>query len=682
MRKILIISIIALSFFYVGNSQDPVGNDLIPAPRKYELISSKTHQFKNVFIVSDGSGNILPDLNSFKLFLPEINVETIRNKSKKINGLIIYLISDKNSTPVEGYKLKSINGEVFISAAGTKGFFYGIQTLIQLIRREGEQFSVQSVEIEDYPAFAIRGFMHDTGRNFQTIESLKHQMDIWALYKINVFHWHLTDHPAWRIECKAYPQLNDPQFQRPGRDAGKFYTYGEIRDLIDYARKRNITVIPEIDVPGHSAYFLKTFGFKMESAQGIAVLEQCFKEFFTEISAADCPWFHLGSDEVRIENPSGFIARMEDMVRKHNRTPIVWNPGLPAGPATIQHLWSESSLASKSGIMQDLGPTPFIDATMGYVNNFDPLILYRRIFLRTPCNRETGDKAALGGILCCWPDVRVDDKSNILRHNPVYPALLAFSERYWRGGEIQDISTADLSPEKGTSAWIALADFERRTSVHQKKFLVNEPFPWFANSDICWNISGPFKNGGKNESSLEPEKAVRSFYLSDGDTVRWHRGNGGTIDLQAFQDRQKFNSDDSITVYALTHIYSEQPRTLPCWIGFETPRRSNRRFAGIPEQGKWDANGGNIWINDQAVPPPVWTAPGKYRYLLATWSQPAEEIPFTDEEFYWCRKPVDISLLKGWNKVLIRVPKSYAEQNWTFTFVPLEGNVIFSTSKE
>ena len=106
--------------------------------------------------------------------------------------------------------------------------------------------------------------MHDTGRNFQTIEMLKETIDLMSLYKINYFHWHLTDNPAWRIECKVYPQLNDAQYQRPGRDCGKFYTYDEIRELIAYAKERGITVMPEIDMPGHSAYFRNAFGFSTD----------------------------------------------------------------------------------------------------------------------------------------------------------------------------------------------------------------------------------------------------------------------------------------------------------------------------------------------------------------------------------------------------------------------------------
>ncbi len=622
---------------------------LIPAPQNYELADTKPFRFSSICLEKNSIDSIpvSPIINSARIFFPGLKVDIARKTLGKDQLTLIFAF-DKSVVHTEGYRLKSEKKKVIISASTKKGLFYGFQTLLQLIRKEGSEYSVPEISIDDYPAFAIRGFMHDVGRNFQTIESLKHQMDIWAFYKINVFHWHLTDNPAWRIECKAYPQLNDPQFQQQGRDAGKFYTYDEIRDLIKYAGDRNITVIPEIDVPGHSAYFGKTFGFKMETPPGMDVLEKCLNEFFSEIKAEDCPYFHLGSDEVHINNVSEFIARMENIVLKHNRTPIVWNPGLPASTATIQQLWQESTIVSLKENSQKQPVSLVIDATMGYVNNFDPLILYRRIFLRPPCNRSEGDKTALGGILCCWPDVRVDDKNNIFRHNPVYPSLLAFAERYWNGGKIEDIAAAENSPEINTPAWFALHDFERRTVKHRSGFLKEEAFPWYANSDICWNIS---------------EYA---------DTLKWHKCFGGSVDLETFLSSGKLPKKDTATVYATTNIFSDRAQMVPCWIGFEAPHRSNRRSAGIPEQGKWDGNGGNIWINGKAVTPPVWEAPGKYRFLFATWSRPEAEIPFTDEEFYWCRKPVEISLNKGWNKVLIKVPKSFPDQNWTFTFVPLE----------
>ena len=159
-----------------------------------------------------------------------------------------------------------------------------------------------------------RGFMLDSVRHMQTVDEIKKLIDAIALLKFNKFHWHLTDNPAWRIECRAYPQLNDPQYQRQGRDEGRFYTYDQIREVIAYARERGIMVIPEIDMPGHSQYFNKTFGFGMATPQGMEVLEACLKEFMQEIPAEDCPYIHIGSDEVKVSDPKGFMTFCENIV--------------------------------------------------------------------------------------------------------------------------------------------------------------------------------------------------------------------------------------------------------------------------------------------------------------------------------------------------------------------------------
>ena len=126
------------------------------------------------------------------------------------------------------------------------------------------------------------------------------------------------------------------------------------------------------------------------------------------------------------------------------------------------------------------------------------------------------------------------------------------------------------------------------------------------------------------------------------------------------------------TMYITTNIYSAKTKTMHAWIGFETAVRSNRRSAGIPPIGKWDANGGTVWVNDKELPAPEWENPGGNRYLNPTWETPANEIPYTDEEFYWTRKPATIQIQKGWNKIRIRVPRTYKDQAWMSVFAPVK----------
>ncbi len=206
--------------------------------------------------------------------------------------------------------------------------------------------------------------MLDVGRNYQSMSSLKQQLDVMAMYKLNVFHWHLTDKPAWRIENHIYPELTAAVNHRPGRDQGMFYSYNEIRELISYARNLNIQIIPEIDMPGHSDSFVTSMGVKMESEKGMEILENVLNEFFIEIPAEDCPIIHLGSDEVHIPNPDQFIKKMVSICGEHDRKVMIWNPGLMANDAVIRQTWQAKHV--EKGNYQE------VDSWNNYVNNDDP----------------------------------------------------------------------------------------------------------------------------------------------------------------------------------------------------------------------------------------------------------------------------------------------------------------------
>ena len=167
---------------------------------------------------------------------------TLKGGNTKVKS-IEQQIDAKLDLPDEGYTLDIVKGKAIIRAKNQRAYIWGLQTLKQLVTTNG---TAPLVHVKDYPAFPIRGFMVDTGRNFIPHTQLKAYINLLSLFKVNVFHWHLTDNPAWRIECKVYPQLNDPQYQRKGRDEGKFYTYNQIREVIAYAKTLGVSVIPEI----------------------------------------------------------------------------------------------------------------------------------------------------------------------------------------------------------------------------------------------------------------------------------------------------------------------------------------------------------------------------------------------------------------------------------------------------
>jgi hexosaminidase len=251
----------------------------------------------------------------------------------------------------EGYTLESTSKGVVISANQPAGLFYGMQTLLQLFPKEIESkqmvktnWIIPAVNITDYPRFGWRGIMLDVSRNFFSKEDVKSYIDQLARFKLNTFHWHLTDDEGWRIEIKSLPKLTqvgawrvprvghwgDRSPAKPGEaaTAGGFYTQADIKEIIQYAQDRNVTIMPELDMPGHSmaavasypeisctkdtnikvdpgAHFSEWYGngtFKMLIDNTINPSDEKVYEFldkvFTEVAALfPCPYIHVGGDE-------------------------------------------------------------------------------------------------------------------------------------------------------------------------------------------------------------------------------------------------------------------------------------------------------------------------------------------------------------------------------------------------
>ena len=199
---------------------------------------------------------------------------------KSRNILAVTLEKSQDGLPAEaleqGYRLSVTPDGVLLRAASDAGFFYGLQTLRQLAVNGRP---LRCCEITDWPAFRYRGYLQDCGRNFRKIERLKKELDLAAQLKVNLFHWHLTDNPGWRVQCKSYPKLNDPKYRT--RDFNDTYSYAQIREVVEYARERHITVIPELDMPGHSKYFNKAFGFAMHSPEGMKIIGETIDNRYT-----------------------------------------------------------------------------------------------------------------------------------------------------------------------------------------------------------------------------------------------------------------------------------------------------------------------------------------------------------------------------------------------------------------
>lgn len=182
--------------------------------------------------------------------------KVLHKEIKASNGdCLISLIIDDNFKYDEGYSLKCENNKVNIVSKTENGLFYGIQTLKQMLLQSGG--NIPYTEIFDFPRFAYRGYMLDCGRYFYSVNDIKRIIELIALHKINILHWHLTEDQGWRIEIKKYPLLTEKgsvrshtNFNR--KSHGGFYTQEEIKEVVEYCHKHKIKVIPEFDVPGHN----------------------------------------------------------------------------------------------------------------------------------------------------------------------------------------------------------------------------------------------------------------------------------------------------------------------------------------------------------------------------------------------------------------------------------------------
>lgn len=197
---------------------------------------------------------------------------SIRSSSQKEKqgGVIVLLIdATKRSLGCEGYCLEILNERVRISAPSSTGLFYGCQTLLQLLpatqergKTPNDSLIIPQVVIEDRPRYLWRGVHLDVGRHFYQREFIKKFLDLLAYHKMNIFHWHLTEDQGWRIEIKRYPRLMDIsawRAKRNGEPYGGFYTHEDIREIVRYARERSITIVPEIEMPGHSQAALAAY---------------------------------------------------------------------------------------------------------------------------------------------------------------------------------------------------------------------------------------------------------------------------------------------------------------------------------------------------------------------------------------------------------------------------------------
>ena len=455
-----------------------------------------------------------------------VSIETASPAATDRGDIFLTTQPAKAGLGEEGYALSVKLGEIKIQAPAAAGVFYGVQTLLQLLppeifstaRVSGVTWTIPAVQIEDQPRFKWRGFMLDVSRHFLNKDEIKRTLDSMAWHKLNVFHWHLVDDHGWRIEIKKYPRLteigawrknigfeldkNESTAYGPDGRYGGFYTQADIREIVAYAQSRHITIVPEIELPGHSTAALAAYPelsctggpFDMDLSAGIfngiycAGNEQAFKfleDVLTEVfQLFPGDYIHIGGDEVPKNNwqhcekcqarikaeglkneeelQSYFIRRIEKFINAHGRKLIGWSEIMQGGlaqDATVMDWNGGGAEAANSGhdvvmacqeftyycYYQSLDRPPKLKAARRYLPldkaySFNPILAGLK---------PAAEAHVLGVEACLWTVFfasmhEVEEMS--------YPRLCALAEISW-------------SPKSSGN----FDEFSRRLEVHQKR---------------------------------------------------------------------------------------------------------------------------------------------------------------------------------------------------------------------
>lgn len=482
---------------------------IIPKPQEVAL---KKGKFRFNAQTSISFRHAVPaDVALFVTQLRTITQYPFPTGNKKENVIIFSIDKKAAIQHPEGYTIVATDEKIEVTATTGKGLFYATQSLRQLLPTAIEapgnsvqtDWSIPAVEISDFPRYDWRGYMQDVSRTFYDVDVIKKYLDVMALYKLNTFHWHLSDDQGWRIEIKKYPELTSPRAtvfhhteNQPAARSG-FYTQQQIKEVVAYAKARNISIVPEIDIPGHSwpailvypelgvnSYTYPNHIFPFVSSWhywGVQFtpntldptsekVYQFLDQVFTEI--ADLfpgEYIHFGGDEVRHELwdkeehvkqfmtrnqianvhelQSYFVKRVSDIITKKGKKPLGWNDILS----------DAKNLPKSTAIMSWIGASAIKEAT------------------------SQGFKAVATPSSHLYFDITQADRNDGTMSDLGYPQINSLQKVY------EYDPSADLTPEEeklvlGVQAnqWTALTQELKEMNVHNFPRLL-------ALSEIAWS---------------------------------------------------------------------------------------------------------------------------------------------------------------------------------------------------
>lgn len=512
--------------------------DLIPQPQLMEI-------GEGGFLLNSEVGILAEEPLRNEAQLLQISIQSLtgmelelEQQKKQEQGTWITLKINPELSHPEAYRLRVNELGVEIEGATRQGLFHGIQTLLQMLPKTEGPVALLEVSIEDAPKFAHRGLLLDACRHFWPVPVVKKYIDLLAYYKMNVLHWHLTEDQGWRIEIKKYPKLTEVGAWREEKDGSKyggFYSQEEIKEVVAYAKARHITIIPEIEMPGHSMAALAAYPelgctegpFNVTSEWGVFKEVYCagdehtfefLEDVLTEVMALfPGQYIHVGGDEspkFRWENcdkcqhriteeglhdehelQSYFIQRIEKFLQANGRKLIGWDEILEGG------------LSKKSIVQSWRGMKGGIEAA------------------------EHGNFAIMSPTSHCYLDYSLDaiDLEKIYHFNPIPKKLAPEIHSYILGGECnmwtEHVPTEENLDSKVLPRMIGLAE---ALWSHEKDFQrfskrLKNHFPSLENRGFEYGFSKipiGFKTAIQEQTlqvSVErADEALKVYYTSDG----------------------------------------------------------------------------------------------------------------------------------------------------------------------
>ncbi len=656
MKKLLTTALLALSLCFTQAVQAKVTH-LLPKPQVIELTNGNAFALGRTVTITDPT-----DCTLLREFFTD-NGCTIADGGVPVTVTLVTNIEGAYDYELYGYDNESYSLEITADAINIKavtktGVIRAAQTLSQLAEGYDGTPQLESLTMTDWPAFKLRGYMHDVGRSFITTEELIKQIKLFSRFKINTFHWHLTENQAWRFEVKAYPQLTSNASMT--RFAGQYYTQEDCKAVMAAAKKYGIVVIPEIDMPGHSEAFKRAMGYDMQSTDGKNALKKVLDEVVEVF--ADAPYIHIGGDEVA--TTAAYLNEMIAYVESKGKKAGIWNRinGINQSDlnASITQMWASSGTLAAG--------KPNIDCRYNYTNHFDVFADLVGIYKSNIYYRQQGDPEVAGTLSCAWNDRKTPTQEDIIIQNNVYANVIASGERAWIGGGKEYIEKGGTTLPNSGKEYEEFADFERRFLFHKANSLKNEPIAYVKQTNVPWRKNEPFPNGGDMNASFAPEtEGLKESYTVNGTTYGTGIATGAGIYLRHTWGNNTVptyygtTNHNNVTSYAWTYVYSDKAQTVGAQIEFQNYGRSEKDSA--PDAGKWDRKGSRIWLNDTEILPPTWDNTGVGIN---------NEVDLKNENFT-ARKPIQVTLKEGWNKVFIKLPYVGASgvrlNKWMFTFV-------------